>query len=80
MFEEFKPPPNILASEKVVIGRKTFFLDLKENTRGRFVQITEDVGGRRDRVMVPEDGFLEFGDALNRVLEAGKGLPPRETS
>ena len=38
-----------LRSEKVQIERKTFFLDLKENDRGRFLRITEDVGGRRDR-------------------------------
>ena len=34
-----------LRSEKVQIERKTFFLDLKENDRGRFLRITEDVGG-----------------------------------
>ena len=36
-----------IASEKVSIDRKMFFLDLKENQRGRFLKITEDVGGRR---------------------------------
>lgn len=39
-------PP--IASEKIAIERKLFFLDLKENQRGRFLKITEDVGGRRD--------------------------------
>ena len=34
-----------LRSEKVQIERKTFFLDLKENDRGRFLRITEDVVG-----------------------------------
>ena len=32
-----------LASEKVQVDRKVFFLDLKENERGRFLKITEDV-------------------------------------
>ncbi|WP_256200398.1 hypothetical protein [Verrucomicrobium spinosum] len=36
-------PP--LHSEKIVGERKIFFLDLKENDRGRFIKITEDVRG-----------------------------------
>jgi hypothetical protein len=60
--------PDALASEKIVIGRKVFFLDLKENNRGRFLKITEDVGGRRDTIMVPCEVFDEFSDALVRLL------------
>lgn len=49
--EEFsqRPPPSPpIASEKIAHERKLFFLDLKENDRGRFLKITEDVAGRRD--------------------------------
>ena len=42
-----------LRSEKVQIERKTFFLDLKENDRGRFLRITEDVVRCRKRIIVP---------------------------
>jgi hypothetical protein len=34
-------PP--IASEKVVMDRKIFCLDLKKNRRGRVLKITEDV-------------------------------------
>ena len=37
-------------TEKIMADRKQFFLDLKENARGRVVKITEDVNGRRDNV------------------------------
>jgi prevent-host-death family protein len=37
------PPAPPLHSEKLVSDRKIFFLDLKENDRGRFIKITEDV-------------------------------------
>ncbi|MEP6671676.1 MAG: PUR family DNA/RNA-binding protein [Chthoniobacter sp.] len=60
-------PP--IASEKIVIERKIFFLDLKENQRGRFLKITEDVGGRRDTIMLPAEAFREFLDALERLVE-----------
>jgi hypothetical protein len=58
-----------IASEKVVNDRKIFFLDLKENQRGRFLKITEDVGGRRDTVMLPAPAFKDFLEALQRLVE-----------
>lgn len=57
-------------TEKVVADRKIFFLDLKENDRGQFVKITEDVRGRRDTIMVPGEILDEFIDALIAVREA----------
>jgi hypothetical protein len=61
-----------LASEKIAVERKIFFLDLKENNRGRFLKITEDVGGRRDTIMLPADAFQDFADALIRLIEFDK--------
>lgn len=65
-------PP--LHSEKIVGDRKTFFLDLKENDRGRFIKITEDVRGRRDTIMLPMEAAEEFMDALERVMQAHREL------
>src|ERR1700712_1378042 len=58
-----------LASEKIAVERKIFFLDLKENQRGRFLKITEDVGGRRDTIMLPAQAFKDFLEALQRLVE-----------
>ena len=58
-----------IASEKITIERKIFFLDLKENQRGRFLKITEDVGGRRDTIMLPAAAFKDFAEALERLIE-----------
>lgn len=58
-----------LLTEKIVIDRKIFFLDLKENQRGRFLKVTEDVGGRRDTIMIPEQALPEFASALQRILD-----------
>lgn len=57
-------------TEKVLSDRKIFFLDLKENDRGQFVKITEDVRGRRDTIMVPAEVLDDFIDALHAVREA----------
>jgi hypothetical protein len=71
-----------LASEKITIERKIFFLDLKENQRGRFLKITEDVGGRRDTIMLPATAFRDFAEAFARLVEYERKLPqsPQPTS
>jgi len=63
-----RPMNELLASEKIAIDRKIFFLDLKENARGRVLKITEDVGGRRDTIMLPAAAFRDFADALERLI------------
>lgn len=63
-----------LVSEKINVDRKIFFLDLKENQRGRFLKITEDVGGRRDTIMLPVEAFRDFSEALSRIIEFEKTL------
>ncbi|MDG2125330.1 MAG: hypothetical protein P8J87_16625 [Verrucomicrobiales bacterium] len=65
--------PEPLITEKLFSERKTFFLDLKENDRGRFLKITEDVRGRRDTIMVPEDVFEDLYEALGRVIDYDRG-------
>jgi hypothetical protein len=63
------PPCPPIATERLSIERKIFFLDLKENQRGRFLKITEDVGGRRDTIMLPAEAFKDFVEALERLIE-----------
>lgn len=71
-----RSPDKVLASEKIVAGRKIFFLDFKENNRGRVLKITEDVNGRRDTIMVPDEALDDFYEALGRILDATDGEPP----
>ncbi|MBM3878702.1 MAG: RNA-binding protein [Verrucomicrobia bacterium] len=54
-----------LKTERLQIERKTFLFALRENPRGKFLRITEDVNGRRDSIIVPAPGLEEF----RRVLE-----------
>ena len=71
-YQRQNSPP--LLTEKIVTERKQFFLDLKENNRGRVVKLTEDVRGRRDTIMVPIEVLQEFHDALGRILDYERGL------
>lgn len=74
-----KPPTNedTLRSEKVQIERKTFVFALKENPRGRFLRITEDVGGRRDTIIIPAPGLEDFKRVLDQMVESSGEIPPK---
>ncbi len=58
---------DLLHTEKILSDRKTFFLDLKQNSRGMVVKITEDVGGNRDTIMVPAEILGDFIAALSDI-------------
>jgi len=65
----------ILESREIQIERKHFFIEYRENERGRFLRITEEAHGRRNTVIIPSTGLEEFERALDEVLSAA---PPEE--
>ena len=75
-----KPPVNeeTLKTEKVQIERKTFVLTLKENPRGRFLRITEDVNGRRNSVIVPATGLKDFHKIVDEMVKATAEISGKE--
>ena len=58
---------DIICTEKIIADRKTFFIDLKSNARGRVVRITEKVSSNRDRIMVPAEILDDFIAALEDI-------------
>jgi hypothetical protein len=68
-------PEETLKTEKIQVERKTFILVLKENARGRFLRITEDVGGRRDSIIVPSTGLEDFKKAVEEMLRVANEGP-----
>ncbi|QQY07434.1 MAG: DNA-binding protein [Candidatus Xiphinematobacter sp.] len=59
---------NILESRELQVERKHFFIEFRENDRGRFLKITEEAHGRRNSVIIPSTGLEEFGRHLGQVL------------
>lgn len=66
-----------LRTEKIQVERKTFIFTLKENPRGRFLRITEDVGGRRDNIIVPAPGLEDFKKIVDEMVKASTEIPPK---
>jgi hypothetical protein len=60
----------ILESRELQVERKHFFIEFRENDRGRFLRITEEAHGRRNTVIIPSTGLEEFERMLNEVLAA----------
>lgn len=66
-----------LQTHSIRVERKHITFDLRENPRGRFLRITEEVGGRRDAVIVPASGLEEFRQALDKIIAYAKTLPEK---
>jgi len=74
-----KQPVNedTIKSDKVQIERKSFVFTLKENARGRFLRITEDVGGRRDTIIIPAPGLEDFKRILDDMVKTASETPEK---
>lgn len=68
---------DIIKTDKVQIERKLFLFTLKENPRGRFLRITEDVGSHRDSIIIPATGLMEFRKSLDVMIEASGCTPAK---
>jgi hypothetical protein len=58
----------ILESRELQVERKHFFIEFRENERGRFLRITEEAHGRRNTVIIPSTGLSEFERMFNEVV------------
>lgn len=67
---ESRVPEQTLKTDHIRVERKEFTFALRENARGRFLRITEDVSGRRDTIIVPAPGIEEFMHVLDRMAKA----------
>jgi len=69
-------PPNLLHSETIINDKRRYFLDLRENNRGRFLRITQScvLSGTRFSIALPAQGIAQLRDALAElVAEYGEG-------
>ncbi len=75
---ESAPPgkmDNIIEAKELQIERKHFYVELRENDRGKFLRITEEAHGRRNCIIVPSTGVDEFTAAISEVLTNNVSAP-----
>jgi len=65
------PEDGKLKSELMVKDNRRYYLDLKENNRGRFLRVSQTIsrGGPRSQIAIPAQGMIEFRDALTDLLD-----------
>ncbi|HEY6110878.1 MAG TPA: DNA-binding protein [Chthoniobacterales bacterium] len=66
---------NIIEARELQIERKHFYVEFRENERGRFLRITEEAHGRRNTIIVPSTGIDEFTAAIDEVIESAERQP-----
>ena len=78
-FSQPRPPvvEDTLKSAEIQIERKKFVLTLKENQRGRFLRIAEGVGGKRNCIIVPATGLMDFLKILADMVMAENEIPTK---
>jgi hypothetical protein len=66
---------NIIEAIELQIERKHFYVELRENERGKFLRIIEEAHGRRNSIIVPSTGVDEFTAAISEVLTNNGSAP-----
>ena len=66
-----------LQNHSIRVERKHFTFDLRENPRGKFLRIIEEVNGRYDAIIIPLTGLEQFRDVLNEIIKFSKTLSPK---
>jgi len=64
-------PEENLYSDTLQVERKFYFFDIKENSEGKFLRITEKKDDRRNSIIIPASGLDMFLDKLRDVKEKG---------
>jgi len=69
--QENLPEDGKLKSEMMIKDNRRYYLDLKENPRGRFLRVSQTItrGGPRSQIAIPAQGMIEFRDALTDLIE-----------
>lgn len=68
-------PRRALKSEFLVRENRKYYMDLKENQRGRFLRIRQTVnrghglGSQGQTIALPAQGLIEFRDALAKLID-----------
>ena len=67
-------PAPLPSSESFAQGRRRYYVDLRQNQRGRFLKVTMLAGGKTF-IAIPGEGLTQFADALSSLLDDFGSVP-----
>ena len=68
-YENKERNETIHLAKKILAYHKLFYLDYKENKRGKFLKITEKDGRFRKTVIIPEEAIRALKEIIDTVVE-----------
>jgi PurA ssDNA and RNA-binding protein len=66
---------NVIVAKELQVERKHFYIEFRENERGRFMRITEEAHGRRNTIIIPSTGLEEFMAMAGEVMQCADRVP-----
>jgi hypothetical protein len=66
---------NVIVTRELQVERKHFYIEFRENERGRFMRITEEAHGRRNTIIIPSTGLDEFMSTAGEVMHSADHVP-----
>ena len=66
---------NVIITKELQVERKHFYIEFRENERGRFMRITEEAHGRRNTIIIPSTGLEEFMAMAGEVIQTADRVP-----
>ena len=66
---------NVIVTRELQVERKHFYIEFRENERGRFMRITEEAHGRRNTIIIPSTGLDEFMSMAGEVMHSADHVP-----
>ncbi|HEV3210576.1 MAG TPA: DNA-binding protein [Chthoniobacterales bacterium] len=66
---------NVIVAKELQVERKHFYIEFRENERGRFMRITEEAHGRRNTIIIPSTGLEEFMATAGEVIQSADRVP-----
>lgn len=67
--QNYNANEKLLLTKKIVCECKFFYVDYKENKRGRFLKISEKDSVAKRTIIVPAEAIKELADILREVAE-----------
>ncbi|CDW56223.1 Transcriptional activator protein Pur alpha [Trichuris trichiura] len=77
-------PSSLLKSDVIYQENRRYYLDFKENSRGKFLRVTQTVSrlpGPRSQIAIPAEGMQKLREALDELLDTyGKDIVDSQAS
>lgn len=67
----YNPSEKLILTKKILCECKLFYVDYKENKRGRFLKISEKDSLTKRTIIVPAEAIGQLAEILQEIVKAG---------